>query len=68
MKNSYYLIWSNERKAYWKPREAGYTPIPEEAGKYTLGKAAKIVLESVSYLEPDVSRVPDETLVPVWWE
>lgn len=39
----YWLIWSNEHKAWWKSNEAGYTNDKAEAGVYTFEQACKIV-------------------------
>lgn len=34
-----YVIWSGERKEFWRENSAGYTPLIAEAGRYTLAKA-----------------------------
>lgn len=38
-----WLIWSNQRGMWWRPRERGYTQYIEEAGRYTATDAARIV-------------------------
>jgi len=34
-----YLIWSNEHRAYWKPRSSGYTTSIDGAGIYSRDEA-----------------------------
>jgi len=31
----WYLIWSNEHRAWWRPNSQGYTTHLEKAGRYT---------------------------------
>jgi hypothetical protein len=49
-----YVIWSNEHEAWWAPAERGYTPILEEAGRYDLAAARRIVAEATvdGHLKP----------------
>jgi len=42
MAKRYYLIWSDEHKAWWKPNKAGYTYYMREAGRYTERQATNI--------------------------
>jgi hypothetical protein len=37
-----YVIWSHEHVAWWKPNRSGYTPVLEDAGRYTMEEAADI--------------------------
>ena len=37
------LIWSNQQRAWWRAGEAGYTQTIEEAGRYELVDAQRIV-------------------------
>ena len=34
-----YLIWSNEHRAWWRPKAQGYTDSHERAGRYTREEA-----------------------------
>lgn len=36
-----YLVWSNEHRAWWRPRAAGYTIHMESAGRYTRDEAIR---------------------------
>jgi hypothetical protein len=38
-----YLVWSNQHGAWWRPNRRGYTSAIEEAGRYTLDEAQRIV-------------------------
>lgn len=40
---STYLVWSNQHALWWRPRSAGYTPVIEEAGRYSRAEAEDIV-------------------------
>jgi len=40
--SAYYLIWSNEHRAWWRPGGAGYTIRSEAAGRYSHGQAVAI--------------------------
>lgn len=42
MHTIYYLIWSTEHNAYWRPENTGYTRRQIEAGRYTKEEARKI--------------------------
>lgn len=37
-----YLVWSNERRAWWRPRCAGYTTQLAQAGRYSRDEAIDI--------------------------
>jgi hypothetical protein len=43
---SNYLIWSNQRQAWWRPGGAGYTLAIEEAGRYWEAPARQIISDS----------------------
>jgi hypothetical protein len=38
----FYLIWSNEHRAWWRPGHAGYTNRIEAAGRYSRVEALRI--------------------------
>jgi hypothetical protein len=38
-----FLVWSNQKGAWWRPNHSGYTSIIDEAGRYTLAEATAIV-------------------------
>lgn len=38
-----YLIWSNQKTMWWRAEERGYTQYIEEAGRYPLAEAEKVV-------------------------
>lgn len=42
MKAEYFLIWSNEHRAWWGPAHRGYTSLADRAGRYTREEAVKI--------------------------
>lgn len=42
MKEGWYLIWSNEHRAWWKPDSRGYTVSLERAGRYSRAEALEI--------------------------
>lgn len=41
-----YLIWSNQRQAWWRPGGAGYTLAIEEAGRYGTEWAQRIIRDA----------------------
>lgn len=41
-----YLIWSHEHDAWWRPGGWGYTTNVDEAGRYSLIDASRIVLDA----------------------
>jgi hypothetical protein len=41
-----FLIWSNEHHAWWRENESGYTQHIDEAGRYDLEDADRIVAEA----------------------
>lgn len=43
MTESHWLIWSIKHNAWWEKAENGYTPLMENAGRYTLEEAIRIV-------------------------
>lgn len=62
-----YLIWSNEHRAWWRPRGRGYTMQLEKAGRYSREDAIKhcrvrdqepgVPLPELPIREDDVLRV-----------
>lgn len=41
-----YLIWSNKRRAWFKPGAAGYTNVVNQAGRYSEAEAVREVVAS----------------------
>lgn len=37
-----YLVWSLEHRAWWRRHGRGYTPVLDEAGRFTRDEAATI--------------------------
>lgn len=54
-----WLIWSNEHRAWWAPRECGYVHRREDAGRYSLERAREICRQANAYLP----GTPNETMV-----
>lgn len=54
----YYLVWSHERKAWWRAGEHGYTDRLEEAGRFREDRARDICRDAM------VDGIPFETLFP----
>lgn len=42
MKQEWFLIWSNEHKAWWGPASRGYVYDSADAGRYSRNEAMKI--------------------------
>lgn len=60
MKDSW-LIWSIEHSGWWLPGYKGYTQNRNEAGRYALTEAMRIVEDANRYLKAD--ELPNESLV-----
>lgn len=58
-KIEYFLIWSFDHNAWWKPDERGYTEDLIDAGLYSFQDAKRIVVGANEY-----SDVPKEAMVP----
>lgn len=41
--DGFYLIWSEEHGAWWRPARRGYTTSIKDAGRYLLSAAEEIV-------------------------
>lgn len=41
-----YVIWSNRRRAWWRPNGRGYTDSLDEAGRYDRATAEQIVADA----------------------
>lgn len=59
-----YLVWSNEHKAWWRPKRCGYTHDVRAAGRYTLEDAREICGTARSGWT-DPKKLPDEIPVPL---
>lgn len=44
-----WVIWSHEHRAWWGPKQRGYTEDLREAGRYTKAEAAEITLGTLPY-------------------
>jgi hypothetical protein len=42
MNKEWFLIWSNEHRAWWMPGSRGYTTLADRAGRYTREQALSI--------------------------
>lgn len=40
--SDWYLVWSNEHRAWWRPNSSGYTKQVSDAGRYSREKAISI--------------------------
>jgi len=58
---TYYKIWSNEHKGWWRPSHRGYTPNRMEAGAYSETEARQIV-EGANI---GLKDVPNEAMVEI---
>lgn len=56
-----WLIWSNEHSAYWGPEERFYVATREEAGRYSLKDALRIVRDGNKDMKEE--RVPNESMI-----
>lgn len=59
---NFYLVWSIEHNAWWRPASQGYTPSREEAGRYTFDQAVAIVTSANAFLD----ERPNEAMCPDW--
>lgn len=62
-KQPYWLIWSIEHRAWWKPNACGYTKRIAKAGRYTALEAMNIVASANVGIGTS-SNVPRETMLP----
>lgn len=63
----FYLIWSNEHRAWWRGNERGYTGYIEEAGRYTYGEAYTIVRKATLNGELTKERTDPATGETYMW-
>lgn len=68
-----YLIWSNERRGWWKANRHGYTLRIDEAARFSETEAQKIAADGNRGLAPDagypnemVVQAPDRGQWPDW--
>jgi hypothetical protein len=61
-----YLVWSNEHRMWWAPSERGYTPIIDEAGRFTLSDGMAICRKAT--LDGELSMKAESHVHPgrVW--
>lgn len=69
-----FMIWSNQRGAWWRPFRRGYTTIIEWAGVYSEAEAQEIIAQSgigaQTTARDDIGAhpdqvVPNEVVVPI---
>lgn len=60
-KKDYWIIWSIEHKAWWKPYHNGYTKLRDVAGYYSYEEACRIVKDA-NIGENDI---PNEAMIKV---
>jgi len=58
-----FCVWSNEHRAWWRPKSCGYTVDREKAGEYTL-KRAKEICDGANRGITD-NKTPDEIIVRI---
>ena len=61
-----WLVWSNERGAFWRQNRHGYTRNVDEAGRFSFADAATICAEAaigMPQLDIDGHEVPHEILM-----
>jgi hypothetical protein len=67
MREQYYLIWSEEHLQWWASR-CNYTRSIEEAARFSLDAASRIVEEANRFIEPSSGfrgeRTFNEILIP----
>jgi hypothetical protein len=63
MRTPSFLIWSNEHGAWWGPNGCGYTKRREEAGRYVLFEALRIVFSANRYIR---GETPNELMCFDW--
>lgn len=64
--DGYWLVWSNEHNAYWRPNKCGYTQDVAQAGRYPVAEADSICQDAEPgrvHLSRDGS-IPPEVMVP----
>ena len=64
--DGYWLIWSNEHNAWWRPGRCGYTQDEKQAGRYSMAEAVDICSKAGDgrmNLHPN-GKIPPEIPVP----
>lgn len=59
-----FLVWSNQKRMWWRPAEPGYTEFIEEAGRYPRVLAERIVYDATcngQLRHPRMNPVTGET-------
>lgn len=64
MTSEYFLVWSNEHKAWWRPNCHGYSICAATAGIYSFDEAVGISWKCRDGWLKD-GTVPDELVVPL---
>lgn len=63
----WWLIWSHEHQAWWKPGQHGYTKNRSDAGRYHIKTAIEICVAANTSSARCLSKEkPDETICPDW--
>lgn len=61
---TYYLVFSWEHDAFWRPNRCGYTRLIEEAGRYSKEEAQKICSDARPSAYKSSSGEPPEICFP----
>ena len=61
-----WLIWSNERRAWWADKNSGYTTFQQNAGRYSFEEASAIARDANRYLRDQEGSQPNESICPDW--
>lgn len=68
-----YLIWSNEHRAWWRPRAQGYTKRIDHAGRYSREEAIKHSRSRDQHSDEPLPELPireadvKDVIMPMHW-
>jgi hypothetical protein len=60
-----FLVWSNQRRMWWRANHSGYTEYIEEAGRYERPAAEKIVAQATLDGQLNVRR--EDPVTGLWY-